>query len=103
MDHTRWTVPLFVTLGKYTHEGRTNIRQAPERYKDFIDLVESKGGKLVGAYGLMGEWDILTITEFPDNKTAMSVLVAFGKAGRVETQTLNAIHFEEFIDLAKNA
>lgn len=95
-------MPLYLTLARYTQEGRTNIDQAPGKYKDFVNLVESKGGKLVGAYGLMGEWDIATITEFPDDKTAMTVVMTLGKAGRLATQTMNAIHMEDFVTLAKN-
>ena len=96
-------MPLYLTLGKYTQQGRENIDRASEKYKDFVNLVETKGGKLISAYGLMGEWDIATITEFPDDKTAMSALLKLGKAGRVATQTMNAIHMEEFVTLAKNA
>lgn len=96
-------MPLYLTLAKYTEEGRRNIDQAPVKYKDFVHLVESKKGKLIGAYGLMGEWDIATITEFPDDKTAMTVLMQRGKAGRIATQTMNAIHIEDFLTLAKNA
>ncbi len=59
--------------------------------------------KLIGAYGLMGEWDVATITEFPDDKVAMSVLMTLGKAGRITTQTMSAIHMEEFVTLARNA
>jgi uncharacterized protein with GYD domain len=96
-------MPLYLTLGKYTEEGRKNIDQAPVKYKDFVNLVETQGGKLIGAYGLMGEWDIATIAEFPDDKTAMTVVMKLGKAGRVVTQTMNAIHMEDFVTLAKNA
>jgi uncharacterized protein with GYD domain len=95
-------MPLYLTLAKYTEEGRKNIDQAPVKYKDFVNLVESKEGKLIGAYGLMGEWDIATITEFPDDKTAMTALMKLGKAGRIATQTMNAIHMEDFVTLAKN-
>lgn len=94
-------MPLYLTLAKYTQDGRKNIDQAPEKYKDFVNLVESTGGKLVGAYGLMGEWDVATITEFPDDKTAMTILMKLGKAGRLATQTMNAIHMEDFVSLAK--
>jgi uncharacterized protein with GYD domain len=95
-------MPLYLTLAKYTEEGRKNIDQAPVKYKDFVNLVETKGGKLIGAYGLMGEWDLATIAEFPDDKTAMTVVMKLGKAGRVATQTMNAIHMEDFVTLAKN-
>ena len=95
-------MPLYLTLAKYTEEGRKNIDQAPVKYKDFVNLVESKEGKVIGAYGLMGEWDIATITEFSDDKTAMTALMKLGKAGRIATQTMNAIHMEDFVTLAEN-
>jgi uncharacterized protein with GYD domain len=66
-------------------------------------LIESKGGKLLAFYGLMGEWDILAITEFPDEKSAVSALLTIGKAGRLVTQTMTAIAGEEFATLARNA
>ena len=95
-------MPLYLTLAKYTEEGRKNIDQSPMKYKDFVNLVESKEGKLIGAYGLMGKWDIATITEFSDDKTAMTVLMKLGKEGRVATQTMNAIHMEDFVTLTKD-
>lgn len=94
-------MPLYLTLAKYTQEGRKNIDLAPEKYKDFVNLVEAKG-KLIGAWCLMGEWDVATVTEFADDKTAMGALMTLNKAGRVTTRTMSAIHMEEFVSLAKN-
>jgi uncharacterized protein with GYD domain len=74
-----------------------------ERREQNTRLIESKGGKLVAFYGLMGERDILAITEFPNEKSAMSVLLTIGKAGRLATHTMTAIAGEEFANLAKNA
>ena len=96
-------MPLYVTLGKYTAEAMKNIHEVPERFQQNTKLIESKGGKLIAVYGLMGAWDILAITEFPDEKRAMSALLTVGKAGRLTTQTMTAISGEEFATLAKNA
>jgi uncharacterized protein with GYD domain len=96
-------MPLYVTLAKYTQEGRQNIDQVSDRYKDLVNLVESKGGKSIATYGLIGEWDILTISEFPDEKAALGVLVSLGKTGRLTTKTLQAVHMEDFISLVRNA
>ena len=46
---------------------------------------------------------MLVITEFPEEKSAMSALLTGGKAGRLTTQTMTAISGEEFATLAKNA
>jgi uncharacterized protein with GYD domain len=96
-------MPLYVTLGKYTSEAMKNINEVSERLQQNTRLVESKGGKVVAFYGLMGEWDILVITEFPDEKSAMSALLTIGKAGRLATHTMTAVAGEEFATLAKNA
>jgi uncharacterized protein with GYD domain len=96
-------MPLYVTLGKYTSEAMKNINEVSERVQQNTRLIESKGGKVVAFYGLMGEWDILVITEFPDEKSAMSALLTMGKAGRLTTHTMTAVAGEEFAALAKNA
>jgi uncharacterized protein with GYD domain len=51
----------------------------------------------------MEEWDILAVTEFRDEKSAMSALLTIGKAGRLATHTMTAVAEEEFATLAKNA
>jgi uncharacterized protein with GYD domain len=96
-------MPVYVTLGKYTAEAMKAINEVPERLQQNTQLIESKGGKLLAFYGLMGDWDILAITEFPDEKSAVSALLTIGKAGRLVTHTMTAIAGEEFATLAKNA
>jgi uncharacterized protein with GYD domain len=96
-------MPVYVTLGKYTAEAMKNIHEVSERLQQNTQLIEAKGGKLIAFYGLMGEWDILAITEFPNEKSAVSALLMIGKAGRVSTQTMTAIAGEEFATLAKQA
>jgi uncharacterized protein with GYD domain len=94
---------VYVTLGKYTAEAMKAINEVPERLQQNTQLIESKGGKLLAFYGLMGEWDLLAITEFPDEKSAVSALLTIGKAGRLATQTMTAIVGEELVNLARNA
>jgi uncharacterized protein with GYD domain len=96
-------MPVYVTLGKYTAEAMKAINEVPERLQQNTQLIESKGGKLLAFYGLMGEWDLLAVTEFPDEKSAVSALLTIGKAGRLVTQTMTAIVGEEFVNLARNA
>ena len=96
-------MPMYVTLGKYTAEAMKNIHEVSERLRQNTQLIEAKGGKLIAFYGLMGEWDILAITEFPDEKSAVSTLLTIGKAGRLSTRTMTAIAGEEFATLATQA
>lgn len=96
-------MPLYVTLGKYTAEAMKAINEVPERFAQNRSLIESQRGKLVAVYGLLGEWDLLVISEFPDEQSAMSALLTMGKAGRITTQTMTAVSMDDFITLARNA
>jgi uncharacterized protein with GYD domain len=96
-------MPLYVTLMKYTQQGRQNINGVPERFQNSRSLVESKGGKVIAIYGLLGEWDLMAITESPDEKTAMSITMAIGKQGNISAQTMTAVSEEDFANLARNA
>jgi len=96
-------MPLFLSLVRYTEEGRKNVGQAAERYRGFVEIVESNGGKVVGAWALMGEWDVATLAEFSDERAALRAMVALGKTGRVETRTLSAIPVEDYVKIAREA
>lgn len=96
-------MPLYVTLAKYTQQGRENINSVPERFQNARSLIESKGGKVIAIYGLLGEWDLMAITESPDEKTAMSIAMTIGKQGNIAGQTMMAVSEEDFANLARNA
>ena len=94
-------MPTYVTLFRYSSEGFKDLSE--ERRQQQISLIESHGGQVKEAYGLMGEWDVLIITEFPDEKSAMSALVATCQSGIGTSQTMTALPLEEFVNLAQNA
>jgi uncharacterized protein with GYD domain len=94
---------MYVTLMKYTQQGRQNINGTPERFQNARSLVESKGGKIIAIYGLLGEWDLMAIMEVPDEKTAMSISMAIGKQGNISAQTMTAVSEEDFVNLARDA
>jgi uncharacterized protein with GYD domain len=93
-------MPLYATLLKYTSEGFKDISE--DRLKQNISMIESKGGKFVAGYGLIGEWDILVITEFPDEQSAMKALLTTCQSGIGTTQTMTALPIEDFVKLAQN-
>lgn len=90
----------YVTLFNYSTEGFKELSE--ERRQQQIRLIESQGGRVIGAYGLMGEWDVLFITEFPDEQSAMRALVTTCQSGIGKTQTMTALPLEEFVQLGHN-
>ena len=91
----------YVTLYKFTDQGIKNIRDIPRLMEDAIKNYEAMGGKVIGLYILMGEYDIIGIGEAPSDEIAMTFLMALGARGNVRTTTLKAFTKEQFAAMVK--
>ncbi len=92
-------MPTFVTLVRFTAEGAKTITGSRKRYEAYEKRVQDAGGRVVASYGLLGEYDILTIADLPSEKAAARIALATGSLGTVSTQTLTAIPIKEFYDM----
>ncbi len=59
------------------------------------------GGKALGVYYLMGEYDLISIGEAPNDDVAMTFALGQGLAGNVRTTTMKAFTPEQFAEFAK--
>ncbi len=83
-------MPTYITLMNMTEQGIKDIKNAPERTANSIKQLEDMGGKLIGFYMCMGEYDYVGIAEAPSDEVAMGFLMALGAGGNVRTTTLRA-------------
>ena len=90
-----------ILLMKLTDQGIKSIKDAPSRVEDAIKGAEAMGGKVIGVYSVMGEYDYVTIGEFPSDETQMAFTMALGSRGNVRTTTLKAFTKEEFAQIVK--
>jgi uncharacterized protein with GYD domain len=88
-------MPTYVSLMKWTAKGIESLEEAPQRTKESIETLEKMGGKLLGFYYLMGEYDMVGIAEAPSDEVAMAFLTGLGAAGNVRTTTMRAFTPEE--------
>ena len=93
----------FVTLWKYTKDGLVDMKKTPERFEVVKKLVADAGGKLISAYGLIGEYDVLTLIEMPDERAAMKTILKICSKGRVIPMTMTALSMEDFLKITKDA
>lgn len=89
-------VETYITLGNFTHQGATNLKESPGRIDAARKAVEASGGKWLGWYLTMGQYDFVVITQAPNANIAATVLLAIGAQGNASTQTLRAFTEEEF-------
>ena len=94
-------MPTYVTLFRYTPEGVRNIKEGPSRFADVKRNIEAVGGKVLCAYMLMGRYDGLVVSEGPDEKAVLKVLLAAGRRGTTSTETMVAIPLDEAFKIAQ--
>jgi uncharacterized protein with GYD domain len=94
-------MPTYITLMKMTEQGIKDVKSAPERIEAGIKGWEAMGGKLVGFYAVMGDYDYIAIGEVPSDEVAVTFSLALGSQGSVRTTTLRAFTREEFVEMVK--
>jgi uncharacterized protein with GYD domain len=83
-------MPTYIGLMKLTHQGSKDIINAPALIEDAIKMYQSMGGKVIGVYMVMGEYDYITIGECPSDEIQAAFALALGSQGNVKTTTLKA-------------
>lgn len=86
----------YITLGKYTAQGITNVKESPNRLDVAREALGAMGVTIKDFYLTMGQFDIVAVVEAPDNATAAKALMALGSQGNVGTTTLAALTEAEF-------
>jgi uncharacterized protein with GYD domain len=91
----------YVGLYKLTDQGIKDIKNAPGRVEEAIKGAQALGGKVLGVYIVTGEYDYVTIGEFPSDEVAMTFALGLGSNGNVRTATVKAFTKEEFAAMIK--
>ena len=91
----------YVTLWKYTKDGLMDIKKTPKRFEFVKKVINNAGGKLLSIYGLVGEYDVVTVMEMPDEKAAAATILKICSTGRITSQTMIALSVDEFLKIAK--
>jgi uncharacterized protein with GYD domain len=82
-------MPHYISLVNWTEQGIKNVKEAPKRV-DAVNAMASKLGAKMEIFFTMGDYDIVALTEAPNDDAAMQLLLEIGKLGNVRTKTLKA-------------
>jgi uncharacterized protein with GYD domain len=92
-------MPAYVTLFNFTDQGIRNIKESPNRAKAASDAAKSAGGRIIGIWWLLGQYDGVVISEMPDDETMTRFMAATGMQGNVRTTTMRAYSEAEMAQL----
>ena len=88
-------MPFYMTQASYTPETWKAMMANPQdRVPIMRELAEAAGGRLLHYFYSFGEYDVVNITEMPDNVTATSAIVAVAGSGalaKVKTTVLMTV------------
>jgi len=89
-------MPLYVTLYKFTDQGRKSIKDSPKRMRDVIARLEKTPGvKVHQALYTSGRYDIVVVSETPNEQVANTTALGIIAAGNVVGETLHAFTIED--------
>jgi uncharacterized protein with GYD domain len=83
-------MPTYVMLLNFTDQGIRNVKDSPKRADAFKNTAKKAGAIVKEVFWTLGQYDVVTIVEAPDDVTMTALGLATGKLGNVRTQTLRA-------------
>jgi len=89
-------MPTYITLGRWTQQGIEKVKDSPARHDAFKQLVKSAGGEVKGFYMVTGQYDIVIISEAPNDDAMAKTALATASKGGVKTETLRAFTEDEY-------
>jgi len=89
-------MPTYVTLYNYTGPIKGG---GPERFEKIKQIAAEEKGETLHVYGLLGAYDVLSVSEFPDNRAAMKAIAKIGNLISAKTSTMAALERDDFLKL----
>ena len=85
----------YIALCNFTDQGVRNIKDTTSR-ADAVKAAASKyGAEMTQIYWTLGQYDLVSVIEAPDDMSATAFGLAIGAAGNIRMQTLRAFTKEE--------
>jgi uncharacterized protein with GYD domain len=80
----------YVSLYNFTDQGIRNVKDTLKRVEAAKQAAAQAGATIKEVYWLQGKYDVLAVSESPDETAAMALALNTAKAGNVSGQTLRA-------------
>ncbi len=88
-------MPAYVILFKFTDEGIRTVKAFQERVRTAKNAAEATGGRIIGSWSTLGQYDAVAISEFPDDEAVARFLLTGETQGDIRSETMRAFGEEE--------
>jgi len=98
-------MPHYLHQVAYSREGwEALVKHPQDRIEAVKPAIEKLGGKIKSAWFAFGEYDVVVITEMPDNVSAAAIAIAFAGGGACKAvQTTPLLSVQEAVQAMKKA
>jgi uncharacterized protein with GYD domain len=88
-------MPIYVGLTSWTDQGVKNYRDTVARADSFRDMVRQAGGQVRELLWTLGEYDLVSVMEVPDDETHVALALQLSALGNIRTKTMRAMSADE--------
>lgn len=85
----------YIALSNFTDQGIRSIKDSTKRADAAKEAASKFGARMTHLYWTLGQYDLVSIIEAPDDASATAFALAVGSAGNIRLQTLRAFSKEE--------
>jgi uncharacterized protein with GYD domain len=89
------TMATYVILATFTDQGLKTAKDSPKRAEAFKQMARTFGVTVKDIFWTQGRFDIVAITEAPDEITATALNLSLGALGNIRTESLRAFSADE--------
>lgn len=92
-------MPTYITLINYTQKGIEDVKESPQRLEAAKQAFQRMGAKLKDFYLVMGRYDIILVTEAPNDETVAKIALTLGSFGNIRTESFRAFKEDEYREI----
>ena len=85
----------YVILATFTDQGIKTAKDSPKRAEAFKQMAKTFGITVKEIFSTQGRYDIVVLTEAPDELTATALNLSLGALGNIRTESLRAFSADE--------
>ncbi len=85
----------YISLINWTDQGIRGYRDSVDRARAANQAAGRFGGRVDTIWWTIGPYDVVAVTEFPDDESATAFALVLGSQGNVRTTTMRAFAADE--------
>ena len=85
----------YIVLGQFTDQGIRNVKDTGKRADALREMAKKAGATVKDVYWTLGQYDVVTVIDAPDDASLTALLLSVGALGNVRTQALRAFSADD--------